>query len=279
MRYRALRPVLTSFLFTQSDSLWGCLAGMATVARELETAEIAYSCIDQADKVEYLRYIKVGDAVCSYHKTRRLPKPKLGGWTCCMLIWPLRWLYDMTIPCMFWLQDLSSAEAQAAELTLLAGSPLDAEAILIHTNQVFRAIMLNIQLYQWDKWVAHIAVLSVIGIMLFIIASPTLILWLACSIQQQSCHLLLYPHLIFNSVRALAMAVKYKTHIDTVIAFRKKYLERFEKEETNQLFLQYKSVGDVALHRQNRKAIAAGHSYVSSVPNRAVFIFLLTVWE
>ena len=33
---------------------------MATVARELETAEIAYSCIDQADKVEYLRYIKVG---------------------------------------------------------------------------------------------------------------------------------------------------------------------------------------------------------------------------
>ncbi|XP_043222116.1 intraflagellar transport protein 80 homolog isoform X2 [Amphibalanus amphitrite] len=132
--------------FIKSDSLWGCLAGMATVARELETAEIAYSCIDQADKVEYLRYIK----------------------------------------------DLSSAEAQAAELTLLAGSPLDAEAILIHTNQVFRAIMLNIQLYQWDK--------------------------------------------------ALAMAVKYKTHIDTVIAFRKKYLERFEKEETNQLFLQYKSM-------------------------------------
>ena len=43
----------------QSDSLWGCLAGMATVARELETAEIAYSSIDQADKVEYLRYIKV----------------------------------------------------------------------------------------------------------------------------------------------------------------------------------------------------------------------------
>ena len=43
------------------------------------------------------------------------------------------------------------------------------------------------------------------------------------------------------------MAVKYKTHIDTVIAFRKKYLERFEKEETNQLFLQYKSVGDPAV--------------------------------
>ena len=64
-------------------------------------------------------------------------------------------------------------------------------------------------------------------------------------------------------VRALAMAVKYKTHIDTVIAFRKKYLERFEKEETNQLFLQYKSVRDA-----NNSENSEGITYSADVPTK-----------
>lgn len=43
----------------QEDTVWACLAGFATSAKELETAEIAYAAIDEADKVRYIQYIKV----------------------------------------------------------------------------------------------------------------------------------------------------------------------------------------------------------------------------
>ena len=45
--------------FVKDDTLWSCLAGMATNARHLETAEVAYSAIHEADKVHYIQYIKV----------------------------------------------------------------------------------------------------------------------------------------------------------------------------------------------------------------------------
>ena len=39
--------------------------------------------------------------------------------------------------------------------------------------------------------------------------------------------------------RALEIAVQNKTHIDTVIAYRQRYLERGSKVETNEKFIQY----------------------------------------
>lgn len=39
--------------------------------------------------------------------------------------------------------------------------------------------------------------------------------------------------------RALDLAVKHRTHVDTVLAYRQKFLEDFGKKETNQRFLQY----------------------------------------
>lgn len=39
--------------------------------------------------------------------------------------------------------------------------------------------------------------------------------------------------------RALELAVKHKTHVDTVLANRQKYLENFNRKETNKRFLQY----------------------------------------
>ena len=39
--------------------------------------------------------------------------------------------------------------------------------------------------------------------------------------------------------RALELAVKHKTHVDTVLAYRQKYLANFDKTETNKRFLQY----------------------------------------
>lgn len=39
--------------------------------------------------------------------------------------------------------------------------------------------------------------------------------------------------------RALELAVKHKTHVDTVLAYRQKFLEDFGKKETSKQFLQY----------------------------------------
>ncbi|NXD38409.1 IFT80 protein, partial [Copsychus sechellarum] len=44
---------------------------------------------------------------------------------------------------------------------------------------------------------------------------------------------------LYNWERALDLAVKHRTHVDTVLAYRQKFLGDFGKKETNQRFLQY----------------------------------------
>mmetsp|Transcript_12103 Transcript_12103/g.27941 ORF Transcript_12103/g.27941 Transcript_12103/m.27941 type:complete len:770 (-) Transcript_12103:166-2475(-) len=44
---------------------------------------------------------------------------------------------------------------------------------------------------------------------------------------------------LFNWDRALELAVQHRVHVDTVVAFRQRYLEQFERKETNKRFLQY----------------------------------------
>ncbi|XP_054901538.1 intraflagellar transport protein 80 homolog [Poeciliopsis prolifica] len=44
---------------------------------------------------------------------------------------------------------------------------------------------------------------------------------------------------LFNWNRALELAVKHKTHVDTVLAYRGKFLQTFGRKETNKRFLQY----------------------------------------
>nr|XP_046245222.1 intraflagellar transport protein 80 homolog isoform X2 [Scatophagus argus] len=44
---------------------------------------------------------------------------------------------------------------------------------------------------------------------------------------------------LFNWERALELAVKHKTHVDTVLAYRQKFLQKFGRRETNKRFLQY----------------------------------------
>jgi intraflagellar transport protein 80 len=39
--------------------------------------------------------------------------------------------------------------------------------------------------------------------------------------------------------KALDLAINYKVHIDTVLGYRKRYLERIGKEENNKRFLKY----------------------------------------
>lgn len=50
---------------------------------------------------------------------------------------------------------------------------------------------------------------------------------------------------LFNWERALELAVKHKTHVDTVLAYRHKFLQKFGRTETNKRFLQYAEGVDV----------------------------------
>ena len=41
----------------KDDTLWACLAGLSISAKHLDTAEVAYSAVQEADKVHYIQYI------------------------------------------------------------------------------------------------------------------------------------------------------------------------------------------------------------------------------
>ena len=41
--------------------------------------------------------------------------------------------------------------------------------------------------------------------------------------------------------RALDIALKFRTHVDTVLGYRQRFLEQFNKRETDQRFIQYAS--------------------------------------
>lgn len=129
--------------FVKEQTLWACLAAMAIYCRELNTVEIALAAIDEADKVQYINYIK----------------------------------------------ELPSEPSRNAALALYCKKTTEAEQILMSARLFYRAIKLNIKLYKWD--------------------------------------------------RALEIAVQNKTHVDTVIAYRQRFLEQYGKEETNSKFKQY----------------------------------------
>ncbi|CAH8493309.1 unnamed protein product [Schistosoma mattheei] len=85
--------------------LWACLAGIATNAKMLDVAEIAFAEIEEVDKVEYIRYIK----------------------------------------------SLPTTEMKNAEILLLSGEYQEAEAILLQNHLYFRAIMLNLHAFKWNR--------------------------------------------------------------------------------------------------------------------------------
>ncbi|XP_032237699.1 intraflagellar transport protein 80 homolog isoform X2 [Nematostella vectensis] len=58
---------------------------------------------------------------------------------------------------------------------------------------------------------------------------------------------------LFNWDRALELAVKHKTHVDTVLAFRQKYLDNFGRKETSKRFLQFAQGVEVNWEKVNAK--------------------------
>ena len=116
---------------------------MAIFQRELNTVEIALAAIDEADKVQFINYVK----------------------------------------------ELPSEPSRNAALAVYQKKIPEAEQILLAARLYYRAIKLNIKLYKWD--------------------------------------------------RALEIAVNNKTHVDTVIAYRKRFLQMYQREETNYKFKQF----------------------------------------
>lgn len=129
--------------FVKESTLWATLGAMAIYCRELNTVEIALAAIDEADKVQFINYVK----------------------------------------------ELPSEPARNSAIALYCKKVQEAEQILMTAKLFYRAIKLNIKMYKWD--------------------------------------------------RALEIAVNNKTHVDTVIAYRKRFLEQYGKEETNERFKQY----------------------------------------
>ena len=123
--------------FVKEHTLWATLAAMGIYQRELNTVEIALAAIDEADKVQFINYVK----------------------------------------------ELPSEPARNAALAVYQKKIPEAEQILLQARLYYRAIKLNIKMYKWD--------------------------------------------------RALEIALQNKTHVDTVIAYRKRFLQMYGKEETN----------------------------------------------
>jgi intraflagellar transport protein 80 len=116
---------------------------MTIYSRELNTVEIALAAIDEADKVQFINYVK----------------------------------------------ELPSEPARNAALAVYMKKIPEAEQILLSARLFYRAIKLNIKLYKWD--------------------------------------------------RALEIAVNNKTHVDTVVAYRQRFLTMYKKQETNEKFKQF----------------------------------------
>ncbi|XP_008307942.1 intraflagellar transport protein 80 homolog [Cynoglossus semilaevis] len=87
------------------------------------------------------------------------------------------------------IKEQPSKESSLAHMLLFSGQVQEAEATLLQAGLIYRAIQVNINLFNWE--------------------------------------------------RALDLAVKHKTHVDTVLAYREKFLKKFGRKETNQRFLQY----------------------------------------
>ena len=45
----------------------------------------------------------------------------------------------------------------------------------------------------------------------------------------------------YRWARALDIALKFRSHVDTVLGYRQRFLEQFQKRETDQRFIQYAS--------------------------------------
>uniref|UniRef100_T1J418 Uncharacterized protein n=1 Tax=Strigamia maritima TaxID=126957 RepID=T1J418_STRMM len=165
--------------FIKDETVWSCLAAMSAYGKHLQTAEVAYAAISQDETVWSCLA-----AMSAYGKHLQTAEVAYAAISQADKVQFIQQIKENHIH-----------EMQLAEMALLSGNAKDAEGIFLQAGFIFRAIMLNINLYNWE--------------------------------------------------RALDLAIRYKTHVDTVLAYRQKYLDKFERKEIIKQFLQFSNEVEV----------------------------------
>jgi len=101
------------------------------------------------------------------------------------------------------IKEIPTPEGRNAAMAIFCGQTQDAEAILLQSGLIYRAIQMYLDVYNWD--------------------------------------------------RALEIAVKHKTHVDTVLGFRERYMKKCNKKEQNKKFLQFAQGVQVDWEKINAK--------------------------
>jgi len=113
------------------------------------------------------------------------------------------------------IKNIPTEEGRSAELLVFQRKPKQAESVLLSAQLYYRAIKLNIKLFNWD--------------------------------------------------RALELALKYRQHVDTVIAYRQRFLATMAAPETLKRFL---AQGDVEVNwDQIKERIARDKEAEAQRPN------------
>lgn len=113
---------------------------------------------------------------------------------------------------------MSDRTVQESSLNLLSGKVSEAESILLRNGLTFKAIMFNVRIHNWNRYVYHITVSNYI-------------------LFNKKCFQFVY-------FRALELAIKHKKYLNVIIYERRNYLKLFKKEEINEKLLKYSNVRD-----------------------------------
>jgi intraflagellar transport protein 80 len=94
---------------------------------------------------------------------------------------------------VLYIKDIPTVEGRNAELALWRRSPEEAEKILVQAGLFYRAIRMHVRLYNWDRCVT-------------------------CAARRAMCDFI-------GGGRALILAITHKTHVETVLGYRQRYLQ------------------------------------------------------
>ena len=124
--------------------LWVCLAVMAVHFKQLDPALVAYAALGETDKILYIDSIKVNFSVI--RSPLKMLNKKYSDRNLMNQI-----LHHILLIYCFGSQKTSDAAVVKAETALLQGGLAEAEAILLQAALPARAIMLNLQMFSFEK--------------------------------------------------------------------------------------------------------------------------------
>jgi intraflagellar transport protein 80 len=116
--------------FVKEMYLWAVLAGAAIYNKDLDTASIAYAALNEVNQVILRKYYKN-----------------------IMVVIILIWKKVDKVEYIEYIKQSPNKDIRNAETALLCGNVQDAESILVQSNLIFRAVMLNLNQYNWDRWI------------------------------------------------------------------------------------------------------------------------------